>query len=83
MENRKFKPGQKVMAQQFLINGTRIDVDGRVERYVLNQALKKWFVEVVINDTRVSLHEDRIEDFDEFWRAKKVKEVLEKAEEKK
>ncbi len=74
MHKNKFKQGQKVMVEGLMVNGSRLDIDGTFDRYVLNQALKTWSAECVVNSTRIILHEDQIEDWEEYWAKKKAKE---------
>jgi hypothetical protein len=50
-----------------MINGNRMDIGAEVERYVINSDTKIWRVEVLLNDTRVILDENRLIDYNEYW----------------
>lgn len=69
----KFKPWQKVVIKDFLINSSRLDIGGTVIRYVLNRITREWKVEVVINSIYVLLDESRVVDYDEYHATKKDK----------
>lgn len=66
----KFVPGQRVIIEDFLVNGSRMNIDGTVMRYVYNSQKKLWNVETCVNETYVYLPEEKLVDFDEFWDAK-------------
>ena len=63
----KFSRGQKIVVPNFMINGNRMDIGAEVERYVINSDTKIWRVEVLLNDTRVILDENRLIDYNEYW----------------
>lgn len=66
----KFKPGQEVTISQFLINGTKLDLNATVYRYVYNKDTKTWNPELLVNGTYIVIKEDRLEDSVEFWNKK-------------
>tara|TARA_R110000868_G_scaffold66014_4_gene196976 strand:- start:345 stop:569 length:225 start_codon:yes stop_codon:yes gene_type:complete len=70
----KFKPYQRIIVPNFLINSSRLDISGTIQRYIFNRETKKWKVECVINGTFVLLDEDRIIDYDEYHANKKKEE---------
>lgn len=66
----KYKPYQKVVVENFLINGERRDITGTVMRYVLNRETRKWMVEVEINSVYCLLTEDKLIDYND-WKGNK------------
>jgi hypothetical protein len=69
--NFKFRPYQRIVVKDFMINGSRLDLSGTVQRYVLNRETKVWKVEVVLNSTYCLLDEDKIMDYDAYHEEKK------------
>lgn len=69
--NFKFRPYQRIVVKNFLINGSRLDLSGTVQRYIYNRETKEWKVEVVLNSTFVLLTEDKIMDYDAYHEEKK------------
>ena len=61
--NRKFKDFQQVVALQFTLNGSKMDVNGIVEGWDLRSS--KYAVR--INTVVVYLPEERLVDYEEFW----------------
>ena len=66
----KYKPEQEVMIENFLVNGTRMDISANVVRYLYNKINKTWEVEVIVNGTYITLKEERLQDSTDFWRIK-------------
>jgi archaellum component FlaF (FlaF/FlaG flagellin family) len=73
---RKFKANQKVVVVQFMVNGSRMDINATFERYVYSAATKKELVEILFNGIYIRLDESRLEDYSEFWDRKNAKEKL-------
>lgn len=72
----KFKAHQRVVCPQFLMNGTRMDINGVVQRYVFNTETKENRVEVQINGVFVLLPEERLVDYEQFWDEMRKKEIV-------
>lgn len=68
----KFKPEQKVILPNFLINGSRLDVPAEVKRYI--HTTNRY--EIYLNSTFIYVTEERIVDEKEFWDAKKCQNTL-------
>ena len=64
MSQQNFKPFQKVIVLNLLINGDRKDSWGLVQRYVKDK------VEVEVNSVYLLLSEDRLMDYEEYWEKK-------------
>lgn len=62
----KFKNFQKVIIKDFVLNGIRQDTHGIVEGFDLRT--NRYIVS--INSVMVYLLEDKLEDFEEYWRKK-------------
>jgi len=54
-----------VAIKDFMINGTRMDTNGVVQRYINGK------VEVQINSVYLQFDESRLEDYEIFWEQKK------------
>ena len=70
----KFRPHQKVVVRNFLINDNRMDIGADVQRYLFSPESKTWKVEVRINSVMVLLDEDRLVDYEEYWDELRKKE---------
>lgn len=50
-----------------MVNGSRMDIEAVVERYVRNASTKEFNVEVIVNDTRIVISEDRLTKEKDYW----------------
>lgn len=69
----KFRPHQRIIVPNFLINGVRMDIGAEVIRYTPSAK-----VEVRINSVLVVLNEDRLIDYEEYWSELRKKESEDK-----
>lgn len=65
----KFKPNQKVVVPNFVMNGNVMNVTGTVQKYIWTGQYKGKVI-VTINTVDIPLDESRLVDHDEFWAKK-------------
>ena len=68
---RKFVNYQRVIIKQLMINGSRLDVGGTVQRYLMSGEPKTLKVEVEVNSVFLLLDEDQIVDYNQYHEEKK------------
>lgn len=71
--SQKFRPHQRIIVPNFLINGSRMDIGAEVIKY-LPSPEGAYRVEVRINSVLVILDESRLIDYEEYWANKKQTE---------
>lgn len=69
LSKEKFSYGQVVVVPNLLMNDTRIDASGMVQRY-LNVGPAKGKVLVRINTIDLPIEESRLVDYNEFYKGK-------------